>query len=122
MTRGMTERVAAVRRELSALDSTRRQANATLDRVLQALEARFSARTVERDEIGARLVPLAQANHTLATLCSRLVGIAERSAAADHETTARLADAMGALSGAADWRFEDVSDEELMREDQAASS
>jgi hypothetical protein len=119
----LTERIVAARRELSTLDAKRRQCNAELARILSAVEGRFAARTIERDHVQRGLLPLAEANRTLAELADRLAALAERTAAADREATARFADGLAMAAPAAPaWRFEDVSAEELYREDRAAAS
>ncbi len=117
--RPLTDRIADAERELSAVDATRRQSNAELDRILSAVEDRFSARTIERDHVRAKLAPLAEANRTLAALVDRLATCVEDAAAADQTTLARLADELtGPVSPG--WRFEDVSAEELGREESRA--
>ena len=103
------------------MDATRRQSNAELDRILSAVEDKFSARTIERDHVRAKLAPLSQANRTLAALVDRLATRVEDAAAADQTTLAQLADELtGPVSASPGWRFEDVSAAELIREDDRA--
>ncbi len=118
----LADRIAAARQDLAAVDARRREANTTLDRILSAVEARFAARTAERDHVRARLGPLTEANRMLVELAERLAGQAERAAEADRAVTGRLAAALdGTVPVAADWRFEDVSAKELDDEERAAS-